>query len=124
MSCLGGGGCTRRTSWSGAERARAALEADPEGYISHHLTPRRTTAEKRIALAREARSESAGRAGVKAATGERGTADVIVAKHRNGPSGKVRFDFLERLTGFAVTGSRRLGDPTQPADEEGAASVT
>lgn len=50
-----------------AARARAALEDDPEGYISHHLTPRRTTAQERIELSREARSESAGRAGVKAA---------------------------------------------------------
>lgn len=53
-----------------AALARAALEADPEGYISHRLTPRHTTAEERMDLAREARSESAGRAGVKAGVGE------------------------------------------------------
>ena len=32
---------------------------------------------------------------------EKGTAEVIVAKHRNGPTGKVRLAFLEHLTKFA-----------------------
>jgi replicative DNA helicase len=32
---------------------------------------------------------------------ERGTAEVIVAKHRNGPTGKFRLAFLEHLTKFA-----------------------
>jgi replicative DNA helicase len=32
---------------------------------------------------------------------EKGTAEIIVAKHRNGPTGKVRLAFLEHLTKFA-----------------------
>ncbi len=32
---------------------------------------------------------------------EKGTAEVIVAKHRNGPTGKIRLAFLEHLTKFA-----------------------
>jgi replicative DNA helicase len=32
---------------------------------------------------------------------DRGTAEVIIAKHRNGPTGKVRLAFLEHLTRFA-----------------------
>jgi replicative DNA helicase len=32
---------------------------------------------------------------------ERGTAEVIIAKHRNGPTGKFRLAFLEHLTKFA-----------------------
>ena len=32
---------------------------------------------------------------------EKGVAEVIVAKHRNGPTGKVRLAFLEHLTRFA-----------------------
>jgi replicative DNA helicase len=32
---------------------------------------------------------------------ERGTAEIIVAKHRNGPTAKVRLAFLEHLTKFA-----------------------
>jgi replicative DNA helicase len=32
---------------------------------------------------------------------EKGTAEVIVAKHRNGPTGKVKLAFLEHLTKFA-----------------------
>jgi replicative DNA helicase len=32
---------------------------------------------------------------------DQGTAEVIVAKHRNGPTGKVRLAFVEHLTRFA-----------------------
>jgi replicative DNA helicase len=32
---------------------------------------------------------------------ERGVAEVIVAKHRNGPTGKVRLAFIEHLTKFS-----------------------
>ena len=32
---------------------------------------------------------------------EKGIAEVIVAKHRNGPTGKIRLAFLEHLTRFA-----------------------
>jgi replicative DNA helicase len=32
---------------------------------------------------------------------DQGTAEVIVAKHRNGPTGKVRLAFIEHLTRFA-----------------------
>ena len=32
---------------------------------------------------------------------DKGTAEIIVAKHRNGPTGKVRLAFLEHLTKFA-----------------------
>ena len=32
---------------------------------------------------------------------EKGTAEIIVAKHRNGPTGKIRLAFLEHLTKFA-----------------------
>ena len=32
---------------------------------------------------------------------EKGTAEIIVAKHRNGPTGKVRLAFIEHLTRFA-----------------------
>jgi replicative DNA helicase len=32
---------------------------------------------------------------------DRGTAEVIVAKHRNGPVGKVRLAWLDRYTKFA-----------------------
>jgi len=32
---------------------------------------------------------------------EKGVAEIIVAKHRNGPTGKVRLAFLEHLTRFA-----------------------
>jgi replicative DNA helicase len=34
-------------------------------------------------------------------TAEKGIAEVIVAKHRNGPTGKIRLAFLEHLTRFA-----------------------
>jgi replicative DNA helicase len=39
---------------------------------------------------------------------ERGTAEVIIAKHCNGPTGKFRLAFLEHLTKFAnmATSSR------------------
>jgi len=33
---------------------------------------------------------------------DRGTAEIIVAKHRNGPTGKIRLAFLEHLTRFAT----------------------
>jgi replicative DNA helicase len=32
---------------------------------------------------------------------QRGTAEVIVAKHRNGPTGMTRLAFLDHLTKFA-----------------------
>jgi replicative DNA helicase len=32
---------------------------------------------------------------------EKGTAEIIVAKHRNGPTAKVRLAFVEHLTKFA-----------------------
>jgi replicative DNA helicase len=32
---------------------------------------------------------------------QRGSAEVIVAKHRNGPTGSVRLAFLDHLTKFA-----------------------
>jgi replicative DNA helicase len=32
---------------------------------------------------------------------DKGVAEIIVAKHRNGPTGKVRLAFLEHLTRFA-----------------------
>jgi replicative DNA helicase len=32
---------------------------------------------------------------------EKGVAEIIVAKHRNGPTGRVRLAFLEHLTKFA-----------------------
>jgi replicative DNA helicase len=32
---------------------------------------------------------------------EKGTAEIIVAKHRNGPTGKIRLAFLEHLTKFS-----------------------
>jgi replicative DNA helicase len=32
---------------------------------------------------------------------ERGTAEIVVAKHRNGPVGVVRLAFLEHYTKFA-----------------------
>src|SRR5260370_34472082 len=32
---------------------------------------------------------------------EKGRAEIIVAKHRNGPTGKIRLAFLEHLTNFA-----------------------
>ena len=32
---------------------------------------------------------------------DKGTAEIIVAKHRNGPTGKIRLAFLEHLTKFA-----------------------
>ncbi len=32
---------------------------------------------------------------------DQGTAEVIVAKHRNGPTGKLRLPFIEHLTRFA-----------------------
>jgi replicative DNA helicase len=32
---------------------------------------------------------------------EKGVAEVIVAKHRNGPTGKIRLAFLEHLTRFS-----------------------
>jgi replicative DNA helicase len=32
---------------------------------------------------------------------EKGIAEVIVAKHRNGPTAKIRLAFLEHLTRFA-----------------------
>jgi replicative DNA helicase len=32
---------------------------------------------------------------------DQGTAEIIVAKHRNGPTGKVRLGFIEHLTRFA-----------------------
>lgn len=50
-----------------AALARAGLEADPDGYIAHRLTPKHTSAAERTELSRAARTESAGRAGVKAA---------------------------------------------------------
>jgi replicative DNA helicase len=34
-------------------------------------------------------------------TPDRGTAEVLVAKHRNGPTGKVRLAWLDRYTKFA-----------------------
>jgi replicative DNA helicase len=36
---------------------------------------------------------------------DQGTAEIIVAKHRNGPTGKVRLAFIEHLTRFANLGS-------------------
>ena len=35
---------------------------------------------------------------------EKGVAEIIVAKHRNGPTAKVRLAFLEHLTKFANLG--------------------
>ena len=32
---------------------------------------------------------------------DKGTAEVIVAKHRNGPTAKIRLAFVQRLTKFA-----------------------
>jgi replicative DNA helicase len=32
---------------------------------------------------------------------DRGVAEIIVAKHRNGPTAKIRLAFLEHLTRFA-----------------------
>ena len=32
---------------------------------------------------------------------DKGVAEIIVAKHRNGPTGKVRLAFLEHLTKFS-----------------------
>jgi replicative DNA helicase len=35
---------------------------------------------------------------------EKGIAEIIVAKHRNGPTGKIRLAFLQHLTTFANLG--------------------
>jgi replicative DNA helicase len=32
---------------------------------------------------------------------DKGTAEIIIAKHRNGPTAKIRLAFLEHLTKFA-----------------------
>jgi replicative DNA helicase len=42
---------------------------------------------------------------------ERGTAEIIVAKHRNGPTGKVRLAFVEHLTRFANLAHPGLANP-------------
>ena len=36
---------------------------------------------------------------------DKGMAEIIVAKHRNGPTAKIRLAFLEHLTKFADLGS-------------------
>ena len=36
-----------------------------------------------------------------AESADRGTAEVIVAKHRNGPTGKIQLAFLDHYTRFA-----------------------
>ncbi len=43
---------------------------------------------------------------------DRGTAEIIVAKHRNGPTGKVRLAFTEHLTRFANLAT--VGRATNP----------
>ena len=35
---------------------------------------------------------------------DKGTAEIIVAKHRNGPTSKIRLAFFEHLTKFADLG--------------------
>ena len=39
-------------------------------------------------------------------TDQRGTAEVIVSKHRNGPTGTTRLAFLDTYTKFANIGAR------------------
>ena len=42
---------------------------------------------------------------------DRGTAEIIVAKHRNGPTGKVRLAFLDHYTRFANMARSRTDPP-------------
>ena len=51
---------------------------------------------------------------------DKGTAEIIVAKHRNGPTGKVRLAFLEHLTKFANM-ARGSGSSRAPSIERAAA---